>query len=154
MVFQIGHQVGDVARSIYDPEGRGVLIDIQELGHEQAFARSAVLLESGEVPVFEAGMVAGGALAYADVMLPDTQDGAVAWKMIEVKSSTGIKDHHRDDIAVQAHTKAFVIDGQQAFVGSAILFIKDPLPSSFQIDGFSIVKIHQNPKGFPYDIFI
>ena len=39
LVFQIGHQVGDVARSIYDPEGRGVLIDLQELGHEQAFAR-------------------------------------------------------------------------------------------------------------------
>lgn len=106
MVFRIGHQVGDVARSIYDPKGRGVLIDIQKLGHEQAFARSAVLLESGEVPVFEAGMIADGALAYADVMLPDTQDRAVAWKMIEVKSSTGIKDYHRDDIAVQAHVAA------------------------------------------------
>jgi hypothetical protein len=105
-VFAIGHQVGEIARRIYDPEGRGVLIDIQELGHEQAFARSAVLLESGEVPVFEAGIVAGGALAYADVMLPDTQDGAVAWKMIEVKSSTGVKDYHRDDIAVQAHVAA------------------------------------------------
>ena len=106
MVFRIGNQVGDVARSIYDPEGRGVFIDIQELGHEQAFARSAVLLECGEVPVFEAGMVAGGALAYADVMLPDPRDGAVAWKMIEVKSSTGVKDYHRDDIAVQAHVAA------------------------------------------------
>lgn len=103
MVFRIGNQVGDVARSIYDPEGRGVFLDIQVIGHEQAFARSAVLLESGEVPVFEAGMVAGGALAYADVMLPDPLDGAVAWKMIEVKSSTGVKDYHRDDIAVQAH---------------------------------------------------
>jgi hypothetical protein len=106
MVFQIGNQVGDVARSIYDLEGNGEFIDINGLGHEQALARSSVLLESGEVPVFEAGMAAGGALAYADVMLPDPQEGELAWKMIEVKSSTSVKDYHRDDIAVQAHIAA------------------------------------------------
>ena len=103
MVFQIGHQVGDVARSIYDPEGRGVLIDIEALGHGEALARSAVLLRDGQTPVFEAGMAAGGALAYADVMLPDISDGTLRWKMIEVKSSTGVKDYHRDDIAVQTY---------------------------------------------------
>ncbi len=103
MVFSIGNQVGDVARRIYDTEGRGIFLDINEIGHEMAFARSAELLASGVVPIFEAGMVAGGALAYADVMLPDPQDGAVSWKMIEVKSSTGVKDYHHDDIAVQAH---------------------------------------------------
>ena len=103
MVFQIGNQVGDMARSIYDLDGKGEFIDINGLGHEKALARSAVLLETGNVPVFEAGMAAGGALAYADVMLPDLQDGAVAWRMIEVKSSTSVKDYQRDDIAVQAH---------------------------------------------------
>ena len=106
MVFQIGNQVGDMARSIYDLDGNGEFIDVSGLGHEQALARSAVLLESGAVPVFEAGMAAGGALAYADVMLPDLLDGAVAWKMIEVKSSTSVKNYQRDDIAVQAHIAA------------------------------------------------
>jgi len=106
MVFQIGNQVGDMARSIYDLDGNGEFIDINGLGHEKALAQSAVLLKSGAVPVFEAGMAAGGALAYADVMLPDPQDGAVAWKMIEVKSSTSVKDYQRDDIAVQAHIAA------------------------------------------------
>lgn len=105
-VFAIGNQVGDVARSIYDVEGNGEFIDIHALGHKQAIARSAVLLKSGEFPVFEAGMVAGGALAYADVMLPDPQDGVIAWKMIEVKSSTSVHNYHRDDIAVQAHVAA------------------------------------------------
>ena len=61
------------------------------------------MLRSGGCPVFEAGMKAGGALAYADVMLPDSLNGALAWKMIEVKSSTKVKDYHHDDIAVQAH---------------------------------------------------
>ena len=106
LVFQIGNQVGVVARTIYDAGGVGELIDIQALGHEQALARSAALLQSGAGPIFEAGFAAGGALAYADVMLPAEQDGEVAWKMIEVKSSTGVKDYHRDDLAVQAHLAA------------------------------------------------
>jgi hypothetical protein len=103
LVFQIGHQVGDVARSIYDPDGIGVTINIDALGHGPALARSAELLAAGQSPVFEAGVTMEGALAYADVMLPDPQDGAVAWKMIEVKSTTSVKDYHRDDIAVQSH---------------------------------------------------
>lgn len=106
MVFQIGNQVGDIARSIYDMDGEGEFIDLNLLGHEQALARSAVLLQTGAGPVFEAGMAAGGALAYADVMLPEAQDGALAWKMIEVKSSTSVKDYQRDDVAVQAHIAA------------------------------------------------
>ena len=106
MVFQIGNQVGDMARTIYDLRAMESSSTSMPWAIEQALARSAVLLKSGEVPVFEAGMAAGGALAYADVMLPDPQDGAVAWKMIEVKSSTSVKDYHRDDIAVQAHIAA------------------------------------------------
>lgn len=89
-----------VPRSIYNREGTGVLIDIDVLGHEEAFARSAAFLRSGEVPLFEAGMKAGGAHAYADVMLPDHRDGALAWKMIEVKSSGNVKDYQHDDIAM------------------------------------------------------
>ena len=27
--FQVGHQVGDIARRIYDPEGLGAVIDVQ-----------------------------------------------------------------------------------------------------------------------------
>ena len=106
MVFQIGNQVGEVARSIYDPQQTGVTIDIDELGHSAALALSADLLATGLSPIFEAGLTIEGALAYADVMLPETQDGTLAWKMIEVKSSTGVKDYHRDDIAVQAYIAA------------------------------------------------
>ena len=106
MVFQIGNQVGEIARRIYDPEGCGVTIDIDALGHSEALAKSAVLLANGLTPVFEAGVSVPGALAYADVMLPETQDGELAWKMIEVKSSTSVKDYHRDDIAVQAYIAA------------------------------------------------
>ena len=99
--FQVGHQVGDIARQIYDPDGTGALIDVATEGFDAAFVRSAELLKHPQ-PIFEAGFVAGGALAFADVMLPDGKE-ARAWRMIEVKSSTSVKDYHRDDVAVQSY---------------------------------------------------
>ena len=44
--FQVGHQVGDIARRIYDPDGLGALIDVQSEGFNAAFARSKALLQS------------------------------------------------------------------------------------------------------------
>ncbi|MCX7166588.1 MAG: DUF2779 domain-containing protein [Rhodocyclales bacterium] len=99
--FQIGFQVGDIAQRLYDSEGLGALIDAQTEGFERAFQRSAELLRTGQ-PIFEAGFSAGGALAFADVMLPVQANGKQVWRMVEVKSSTSVKDYHRDDVAVQA----------------------------------------------------
>ena len=103
--FQVGHQVGDIARRIYDPEETGALIDVNRDGFPAALARSTELL-SGRLPVFEAGFSAGGALAFADVLLPVAKKGgkgSPAWAMIEVKSSASVKDYHRDDVAIQAY---------------------------------------------------
>ena len=101
MSFQIGHRVGDIAQQIYDPQGVGAVIDFKVEGFKSAFERTLKLMES-TLPVFEAGFSAGGALAFADVMLPVHGDGRKAWRMVEVKSSTGVKDYYRDDVAVQA----------------------------------------------------
>ena len=100
--FQVGHQVGDMARALFDPDGKGALIDIDQEGFAAAFARSAELLKQRQ-PIFEAGFSGGGALAFADVMLPTEFPAELAWRMIEVKSSTSVKEYHRDDIAVQAY---------------------------------------------------
>ena len=99
--FDVGHQVGDIARQLYDPTGKGALIDPQTEGFDAAFARSQRLLQSAQ-PIFEASFRAEGALAFADVMLPVKKGGKRAWRMVEVKSSTSVKDYHRDDVAVQA----------------------------------------------------
>lgn len=99
--FAVGHQVGDVARRLYDPKGKGVLIDPQADGFDAAFARTQELLQSAQ-PIFEAGFRAEGALALADVMLPVRKGGKLAWRMVEVKSSTSVKDYHRDDAAAQS----------------------------------------------------
>ncbi len=100
--FQIGFQVGEIAQRIYDPDRRGTLIDIQRDGFERAFARSAELLCTPQV-IFEAGFAAGGALAFADVMLPVQKSDKHGWRMVEVKSSTCVKNYHRDDVAIQAY---------------------------------------------------
>lgn len=100
--FQVGFQVGDIARRLYDPEGLGAVIDVSAEGFDAAFKRSTELLNSTQQPIFEAGFSAGGALAFADVMLPVQENGTTVWRMVEVKSATSVKDYHRDDVAVQA----------------------------------------------------
>lgn len=51
MMFQIGHEVGDIARDIYDPDKTGDMIDIGELGHGAALSQSAKLLAQGKAPI-------------------------------------------------------------------------------------------------------
>lgn len=94
-------QLGDLARRLYDPDRYGVLLDPAADGIEAMLARSRSLLASAQ-PVFEAGFEAGGALAFADVLLPVDPE-ARRWRMVEVKSSTRVKDCHREDAAIQAY---------------------------------------------------
>ena len=98
--FNAGYEVGDVAQRLYDPAGSGVLIDAKRDGYAEALARTRQLLGTNQ-PVFEAGFSAAGTVAFADVMLPVSQGSQLAWRMVEVKSSTAVKDYHRDDVAVQ-----------------------------------------------------
>lgn len=100
--FQIGHAVGDIAQHLYDLSGKGVLLDAQRDGFDVVFERSIQLLASKQ-PIFEAGYVTNGALAFADVMLPIMKEDEHVWRMVEVKSSTGIKDYHHDDAAIQSY---------------------------------------------------
>ena len=99
--FQVGHKVGEIAQRLYDPNRSGVVVNAQAEGFGPALARSKALLKSS-APVFEAGFAAEGALAFADIMLPMDKAPTPSWRMVEVKSSTSVKDYHREDIAIQA----------------------------------------------------
>ena len=98
--FATGNTVGALARKLYDPRGRGSLIDPKSEGFEQALQRTSKLLDS-RTPIFEAGFAAGGALAFADVLLPVKSGGKAAWRMVEIKSGTKVHDYYRDDAAIQ-----------------------------------------------------
>jgi len=96
-----GNRLGELARRLFDPGGRGELIDAQTAGFQTAFERSRELLASDR-PIFEVGFSASGALAFADILLPIAGGAGSSWKLIEVKSTGSLKDYHFNDVAVQA----------------------------------------------------
>jgi len=94
--FAAGHAVGEVARKIYAAP-KSVLIPY-EGGLQHAIRKTSRLLrEHTKIPIFEATFAYGGVLVRIDALLPDG-DG---WRIIEVKSSTSLKDDHLFDTAVQ-----------------------------------------------------
>lgn len=98
--FSAGNEVGEVARRIYDPQGHGTTLDPSQLGIAGLISQTQALLPDRR-PLFEAGFRTSGtsaALSLADVLLPDGHD---SWHMVEVKSSTGVKDYHIEDAAIQ-----------------------------------------------------
>ena len=102
--FRAGQRVGEIARRIYDPLGQGVVLDVNAAGVSAAVAQTQQWLTERR-PLFEAGFQTpdGTARAFVDVLLPvrDAQ-GRAAWRMVEVKSSTEVKDYHRQDALFQA----------------------------------------------------
>jgi len=62
-----------------------------------ALAQTREAMAQPQRPLFEATFQHEGTLVRADLMLPD-QNG---WRMVEVKSSTSVKDYHLNDAAVQ-----------------------------------------------------
>ena len=100
--YATGTMVGEVARRLYDPEGQGTLIDLDELGFPGVYNATAQALADGG-PVFEGSFCTKDALALADILLPHKSGRSKAWRMVEVKSSTSVKDIYLDDVAVQAH---------------------------------------------------
>ncbi len=100
VAFKVGHEVGEIAWRLYDPKRKGTILD-PKVGHGAALKSTKKLIESAK-PIFEAGFAAAGAIAYADVLLPKMKAGKRVWRMVEVKSSTEVKDYHRDDAAIQA----------------------------------------------------
>lgn len=100
--FQTGYTVGDLARKIFDPTGQGRLISIEKMGWDEAFAQTKIWMKEGIGPIFEGAFATNGGLALADVMLPVWEGDRLTWDLIEIKSSTQVKNYHRDDAAIQA----------------------------------------------------
>lgn len=99
--FRAGHQVGALAQQLYDATGEGTTIEVRPGHIGKALAQTQTALDTPG-PIFEAGFAIDGALSFADVMLRSGTSNATAWHMVEVKSSTEVKDYYRDDAAIQA----------------------------------------------------
>ena len=94
--FRTGHAVGDIAHRIYGTEDAVVIP--YEGGMRHAIKKTARLVGEGpRYPIFEATFEHGGVLVRVDALLPDGD----AWRIVEVKASTSVKDEHVFDCAAQ-----------------------------------------------------
>jgi hypothetical protein len=95
-VFDSGHEVGELATRLY-PEG--VLITEDHLHHEEAVQSTLeVLKDSNICAIYEAAFLYDGIRIRVDI-LERLENGK--WNLIEVKSSTSVKEVHFPDVAVQ-----------------------------------------------------
>lgn len=93
-IIQQGHEVGMLARQLF-PDG----VEVCERNLDQAIRATRELVANPEIPaIFEAVFEHGGVLVKVDV-LHRRRDGR--WRLIEVKSTTDVKDHHYEDVAIQ-----------------------------------------------------
>ena len=98
-IFDQGHEVGELAKQLFS-DGIEVAEGIQDF--DEILQRSQELV-SARRPLFEAGFTHNGGYARADALNPVGDD---AWDVIEVKSSTEVKDVNLMDLAFQAYVYA------------------------------------------------
>jgi len=101
-MFDMGTEVGELARSRFSG---GVLVAAGYRQTEAALAQTVELVQNPMVPaIFEAAFLYNGVLIRADVLerVLTAEGQPCGWRLIEVKSSTKVKDVHLEDLAVQS----------------------------------------------------
>jgi len=94
-VIEQGREVGLLARQLFP---NGIEVD-GSYGLDEAIRATRELVANPEVPaIFEGVFEHQNALVKVDV-LQRRLDGR--WRLIEVKSTTDLKDHHLEDVAIQ-----------------------------------------------------
>jgi predicted RecB family nuclease len=95
-IMEQGHEVGMLARELF-PSGVEVS---SEGGLDQAIRATRELVANREVPaIFEGVFEHDGVLVRVDV-LHRRRDGR--FRLVEVKSSTSVKEEHLDDVGIQS----------------------------------------------------
>ena len=96
--FDAGIKIGDLATRLF-PGGVRVDVDQSQLG--LGLEKTRDILSDDSVPaIFEAVLENGGVLVRADIL---ERVSGKEWKIVEVKASTGVKDQHYPDAAIQVH---------------------------------------------------
>ena len=93
-VFDQGHLVGELAKKLF-PGG----IDLPQKKFMENITRTLDLLKNRK-PLFEAGILAGNLYSRVDILYPANEN---EWDIIEVKSSTSLKNVHINDLAFQRY---------------------------------------------------
>jgi len=102
-ILDMGTEIGALARQRFPS---GVLVEADHRHPTEALQRTAELLSDPAVPaIFEGAFEFDQVLVRVDILerVTSGEDGAIAWRLIEVKSSTKVKDVHLDDVAIQTY---------------------------------------------------
>ena len=96
--FEIGNKVGLLAREYF---GKGFQPKSPYYEVENAFKETFDYINDGGKLIYEGVGFnkAEGIFALADILIKDND----SWELIEVKSSTGVKDYHVEDLSFQNH---------------------------------------------------
>ena len=94
-IYDQGHEVGALAKQLY-PDGVEVGENVTDLDETLRLTTEALKLRR---PLFEAAFAANGGYCRVDVLVPVRRD---EWDIIEVKSTTSVKEVHLHDLAFQS----------------------------------------------------
>lgn len=100
-ILDMGTQIGLLARQRFPG---GVLAAVGIRQREAALAQTMALLQDPKVPaIFEGAFEHEGVVVRVDILerVRDEAGSPFAWRLIEVKSSTRVKEVHLDDVAIQ-----------------------------------------------------
>ena len=102
-ILNMGTEIGILAQRRFRD---GILVKTGYRQREAAIAETTALLQDSRIPaIFEAAFEHEGVLVRVDI-LERVQNGegtSPSWRLIEVKSSTRVKDVHLDDLSIQSH---------------------------------------------------
>jgi len=96
-ILDSGTHVGELATEHFPG---GVLIGADHLHVQEALKETTIALEQDASPLFEGCFIYDDILVRPDIMVRE-QDAT--WKLIEVKSTTSVKDENIVDVAVQKY---------------------------------------------------
>lgn len=91
-IFDQGHVVGELAKKLF-PDG----IDVPQTSFRDNIDQTIQLMKERK-PLFEAGILAGNLFSRLDILCPANGD---EWNIVEIKSSTRVRDVHIDDLSFQ-----------------------------------------------------
>ncbi len=98
--FDTGHEIGQWAMKYF--EG-GAEVTLPYWDIQGAISATEQYIQDGKKIIFEATAKHPVNGCYSRIDILKRVEGSDEWDMIEVKSSTGVKDYHLDDVGFQYH---------------------------------------------------
>lgn len=97
-LFDTGYEVGKLATQRFPG---GVRVEEDHLHHAEAVQKTGLILKDRKIPaIYEAGFLFDDIRVRADIL---ERGNGGAWNLVEVKSSTMVKDYHQWDVALQSY---------------------------------------------------